>query len=54
LYDQTGRLALEQPLAFGVNVFDAEALPPGFYAWELRAGAGERVKAGKLVKIMNY
>jgi PKD domain len=51
LYDQTGRLALEQPLAFGVNAFDTEALPPGFYAWELRAGAGERVKAGKLVKM---
>jgi hypothetical protein len=50
LFDAMGRVVLTQPVVTGVNEMDTAQLPPGFYVWEVLA-AGQRVKAGKLVKV---
>ncbi|MBP6810457.1 MAG: PKD domain-containing protein [Saprospiraceae bacterium] len=50
LYDQMGRLARTERLAFGITEIETGILPSGIYFWELRA-QGERVKSGKCIKI---
>lgn len=49
LYDMTGRLALQERIALGVNEVETEDLAPGFYVWAIMSG-NERVRTGKCIK----
>ena len=52
LYDQAGRLLLEQHLSAGKNSIATHTLPPGLYYWSVLANQ-QRVSGGKCVKIAN-
>lgn len=49
LFDQVGREALRQPLAFGITEVETGDLPPGMYFWAVVSNGGI-VKTGKIVK----
>ncbi|MCC7246158.1 MAG: PKD domain-containing protein, partial [Saprospiraceae bacterium] len=46
LYDQTGRLVLQERILFGVNEIDTENLPKGMYFWTVETTVGATVGAG--------
>ena len=50
LFDQTGRLVMQERLSFGITELNTGHLPPGMYFYSISVRE-EPVKAGKVVKV---
>lgn len=50
VYDLTGRIRIDAPIAVGINEFDTRDLAAGVYFWTLSTAQEGIVKSGKLVR----
>ena len=50
IFDQTGRMVMQEKLVMGITEMNTEGLPQGMYFYSIEA-KGEMVQVGKLVKM---